>query len=244
MQWNWIKATICNEHSDPQPSFCSPCNEGQIDVSISVGTDDFPEENTWVLKSSDGNSESSGVLLGVLTTYNSQFCLDKSLCHTFTIDDSFGDGMSIKGGFSILLDNVEVLSNPGSSAFSSLIEEFGDCDSSNPSASPTTALSSSNCIDTPFRFRLTKDGENISRNCIWVSNRDTRNRCSLDGVPSMCPNTCKICGACFDGQNRFTLPWNGRSMTRGCAWVGKKQKVRRCAVPGVANTCRVTCNSC
>ena len=260
LQWNWIKATICNEHSDPQPSFCSPCNEGQIDVSISLGTDDYPEENTWVLNSSDGSSESSGVLSSVLATYNSQFCLDKNLCHTFTIDDSFGDGIFIQGGFSILLDNVEVLSNPGSGAFSSLTEEFGECDSIEPSTapskrptksptveptpSPTPSLTALNCVDTPLRFRLRKDGKIIARNCSWVSNKDTRNRCNLDGVTSMCPNTCEICGACFDGQNRFTLPWNGRMIRRSCSWVGKKQKNRRCAVPGVAITCRVTCNSC
>ena len=109
------------------------------------------------------------------------------------------------------------------------------------SSSPTGAPS---CSDTSFRFRLRKNGKMISRGCSWVKNKATRKRCSLGGVSSMCPLTCNSCTPCIDGSSRYRFPWNGRMITRDCSWVNNKQTLQRCAVPGMSETCRVTCNSC
>lgn len=104
-------------------------------------------------------------------------------------------------------------------------------------------VENNNCNDSPFRFRLKKNGRNIARDCTWVRNRDTINRCSIEGVPSMCPSTCNKSCNCVDGTKRFRFPWKGKMVSRDCTWVGNKQTRQRCAVPGMSDTCSSTCDN-
>ena len=110
---------------------------------------------------------------------------------------------------------------------------------SQPTPSP---ISTEDCKDSPFRFRLRKNGRNISRGCNWVANKDTFNRCALAGVSSMCKETCDNCD-CNDGESRFCFPWKGRMVTRSCSWVANKQTQLRCGIDGMIDTCRETCDS-
>lgn len=60
-----------------------------------IRTDDFPEETTWDLKDKEGEVlYSGGPYPEDFTTYFEEFCLDTSECFTFTIYDSFGDGLT------------------------------------------------------------------------------------------------------------------------------------------------------
>ena len=43
---------------------------------------------------------------------------------------------------------------------------------------------------------------------------------------------------------RFILSWNGRKITRDCAWVANKATAHRCAVDGVSEICSKTCGTC
>jgi len=69
--------------------------------------------------------------------------MDKTVCHTFTLLDSYGDGISSPGDFSLMVDGSEILSNP-SGPFDSLSVDFGTCSPSGPTPptppapSPTT----------------------------------------------------------------------------------------------------------
>ena len=100
------------------------------------------------------------------------------------------------------------------------------------------------CNDSTLRFKLRKNGKNIMRDCGWVGNKDTKNRCSIAGVSSMCQNTCDSCQSCIDGTARFRLQWNNRRIARDCRWVRNKQTTLRCAASGVRDTCRETCGQC
>lgn len=111
---------------------------------------------------------------------------------------------------------------------------------SSPTASPT-ASTIEDCNDSPFRFKVWKDGRKITRSCGWVRNRDTVSRCALGGVASMCANTCGSCN-CADGELMFDIESNGEMMVVDCSWVQSRQ-TRRCAIDGISDTCRATCDS-
>lgn len=95
-------------------------------VEISVTTDDYPYETSWILSSSNGITETSQEYQSPQTQYVSNFCLDPDLCHTFTISDSWGDGIYFPGDFSLSVDNAIIISNPIDS-WSSLFVDFGTC---------------------------------------------------------------------------------------------------------------------
>lgn len=58
---------------------------------------------------------------------------------------------------------------------------------------PSACGTCSECVDSPLRFRVTKDdGNTIVRNCGWVANAKNK-RCEYDGVSDTCRRTCGSC---------------------------------------------------
>merc|ERR1712038_1395498 len=117
---------------------------------------------------------------------------------------------------------------------------FNSLSSSSPVASPT----SQTCTDTTLRFKVDWNGRIITRDCTWVSNRATIQRCNIDGVSKACSETCGTCSSCIDSTLRIKVPWNGRIVTRDCIWVGNRATIQRCNVAGVADACPSTCGVC
>jgi len=111
----------------------------------------------------------------------------------------------------------------------------------NPSPTPPTTGS---CEDSLLRAKIVKDGRKITRDCTWVKNRATTSRCNLTGVKDHCSSTCNVCSPCTDSTLRFKFEYNGRMITRDCTWTGNRNKVGRCAIPGMESTCPVTCGAC
>jgi hypothetical protein len=63
-----------------------------------------------------------------------------------------------------------------------------------PSHCPVACgTSCSPCIDASNRFRVTYNGNKISRDCDWVAKRSTKLRCAADGVTDTCRLTCGAC---------------------------------------------------
>ena len=100
------------------------------------------------------------------------------------------------------------------------------------------------CSDSSLRFQLRWNGKKIARDCTWVGNKATKMRCAVEGVAQMCPETCEVCDVCEDSSARFKLVWNGKRISRDCIWVGNRATRSRCAVDGVAEACRETCELC
>ena len=109
---------------------------------------------------------------------------------------------------------------------------------------PTAPTPTASCQDSPFRFKVIKDGNKITRDCTWVANRATNSRCKLDGVKNQCPSTCNRCSVCADSTLRYQFEFNGRKITRDCSWVANRSTNIRCGVSGMENTCRLTCGTC
>jgi len=100
------------------------------------------------------------------------------------------------------------------------------------------------CADSSLRFKVNWNDRLITRDCIWISNKATIQRCKLRGVPAACPVTCGGCEICEDSTLRFKVFWNNRKITRDCTWIGNKATIQRCKLPGVSDACRATCGVC
>ena len=257
-KWNFIKSTICSNHADPRPTFCDPCNDNQLDLSISVGTDNFPEDNKWTVQSSDGASFESDPF-DARSTYNSEYCLDKNLCHSFEMVDTTGDGMLLFNGFNVFVDNVEVLGDFNrATPFDKLSVEFGQCNNNSPSYSPVISLHPSDatstdlpslspiaatdhpttsveCLDSPFQFRVKRRNKKKFVTCAWVSQK-LKKRCQITKISTMCPNTCNTCDVCVDGAKRFKFEfvWNGQIIKETCKGVASNKSL--CEVEGMIET--------
>ena len=89
--------------------YSQSCSQDQIELILRVQTDRFAE-NSWTLASGDSiyvkvdDSEYFQT-----ETFIDTFCIDASECLTFTIFDSFGDGILSGGGFEIYLKDSLVL---------------------------------------------------------------------------------------------------------------------------------------
>ncbi len=116
-----------------------------------------------------------------------------------------------------------------------------------PVAASTQSPSTSPfCEDTSLRFKVEWNGRLITRDCIWIGNRATFQRCNtITGVSAACPVTCGTCEeTCEDTSLRFKVEWNERIVTRDCIWIGNKATIQRCNIKGVAEACPVTCGLC
>ena len=113
-----------------------------------------------------------------------------------------------------------------------------------PTPSTLIPTGERSCEDSPFRFKVVKNGNRFTRDCIWVSKRATKSRCRLGGVKGQCPSTCGTCSNCVDSNSRIQFKYNNKKITRDCIWVANKNTQGRCKIPGMEYTCRVTCSTC
>ena len=90
-------AGACNY--DPNAIFDDgSCVLGGVDLTISILTDNYPAEISWNVVSAAGDTVATGgAYEEQLTEYAEQLCLDEG-CYTFTIVDSYGDGICCQYG--------------------------------------------------------------------------------------------------------------------------------------------------
>lgn len=126
----WIKPTICDNHSDPKPEFCGggpppppppppspPCTGDEDIFKVELFTDGSGEDITWgVLREVPGgdfegyfgNGSRLGSPYGDDTLYTEDYCIPPGECYEFRIFDEEGDGLKGSAGYRISL-NDEVL---------------------------------------------------------------------------------------------------------------------------------------
>ncbi|WP_461538583.1 endonuclease [Spongorhabdus nitratireducens] len=84
---------------DPPPVTPTPgCDK--TETTLTLTTDSYGSETSWVLKNSGGTSLYDGSGYQSNVTVNKAFCLDNGQ-YSFTINDSYGDGLTGNGGYSI-----------------------------------------------------------------------------------------------------------------------------------------------
>lgn len=101
---------------------------GGAQVTLILNTDNYPEETTWEVTDANGAVlYSGGPYDQDLTAYETDLCLDPDLCYTFTIFDSYGDGICClwgQGYYSIEDAFGNVLLNGDGQFASSLASSF------------------------------------------------------------------------------------------------------------------------
>lgn len=100
---------------DSSDSFAAFYDTTTIDFEIL--TDDYGSETTWEFRDSSNNILYSGGPYSNNTTYNQTFTVTLGECYTFTIDDSFGDGICCAYGtgyYELRTDNSDLIFNGGS----------------------------------------------------------------------------------------------------------------------------------
>ena len=111
-------------------------------LQLSLTTDTYPAETSWtIVNECTGLTElTSPTYEGSTTTYNDEYCLAIGMEYTFTISDSYSDGMCCSygnGSYDLMYGGV-VIKEPGGEFGSSESTTFG---SQCLTSSPTTSVS-------------------------------------------------------------------------------------------------------
>jgi len=96
----------------PREDFDFDCNSSQVQLWVEVITDEYPEEIYWTLEVENEFNSSCSVMdngycydePGVLEV-TGPYCISENACVTFTIIDTFGDGIIAPGGYNIRVGN-------------------------------------------------------------------------------------------------------------------------------------------
>lgn len=149
------------------------CPAGQTQVVITIVPDSYPGETTWDLKDAGGNTLASGNSTG------QTLCVNSNLCLTFTIHDSFGDGICCafgNGSYTVTYGGTTVAT--GGSFTYDEANTFGNCPPGSGCAFPivvTTGNYTAPGPDTWYSFTPTQTGQYYINTCtstcntkIWV----------------------------------------------------------------------------
>ncbi len=105
--------------------------EASTSISISLKTDCWPGETSWVIEDADGNVvERSPLYSEQNTEYNHFFVLPGTGCYNIVLSDSYGDGFNGSaypdcgqdGFFNCTTDVGDIIIEDGSNQFSSMLE--------------------------------------------------------------------------------------------------------------------------
>jgi hypothetical protein len=77
-----------------------------MDVVVTIDSDNYPDDISW--KITGETTISSPRYQDKNSNYIHEYCLDATKCYTFTILDSYGDGISSSGGYSVEVDGEAV----------------------------------------------------------------------------------------------------------------------------------------
>lgn len=153
---------VCLDSCDGDGGGGDTCEANEITITLT--TDNYGSETSWTLTDSDGTTIASGSNLSSATTYTVNECLADG-CYTFTINDSYGDGICCSygsGSYSITY-NGSTLASGGE--FDSTEEtEFcvsGDDSEDNTAPTTPTNLTSSNLTETSVNLSWTASFDSV-----------------------------------------------------------------------------------
>lgn len=155
--------------------FVPPCGGCPEDIfEIHVMTDDYPEEITWELKDEqDSVIISGGPYTGAPNTlFTSYACVDSAGCYSFTIYDTYGDGIFPPGYFEIYLNDSLIVYNNTFCAESLTVSHLGNgcgpvlgacCDDS--TADCNENIEEQNCQGPSMRFMADGTCDDFNPRC-------------------------------------------------------------------------------
>lgn len=99
------------------------------------------------------------------------------------------------------------------------------------------ASSSTGCVDSPLHFKVVSEGSLMEVACEKVA---TEESCKELDIATHCPHSCGLCNQyqCVDSMTKFST----QDGWKQCEWVRRRFTNRKCAIEGIRETCRATCN--
>ncbi len=150
----------------PDCPSCPPTGCNGTEVTLSITLDNYPEETSWQVTNDAGSVVASGGTYGSSpdgSTITEAICLTDG-CYTFTISDSYGDGICCSyGNGSYTLNNGGTVLASGGSFTSSDATDFcigGGGADTDPPSQPTN-LSVSNEQDTQVTLTWNASSDNV-----------------------------------------------------------------------------------
>ena len=114
----------------------SQCNSDSVEITINITTDNYPSETSWQLVDQNGGGFfiNPGDLTQSNTTYIYTYCVPDTDCYTFTILDTYGDGLcgscwgGTDGNYTVSYDGVVVASmSTADFGSSEITSNIGNC---------------------------------------------------------------------------------------------------------------------
>jgi V8-like Glu-specific endopeptidase len=236
-----ITERICDNHSLPKPLFCGPPPPPTVSpaptlaptpcanplFTLELLTDDYAGETSWELEDTTANSviAETGIAYENNENYVEEACLSAGPCFTFSIFDSFGDGICCawgEGSYTTKVDG-EVVGSGGN--FDS-VDTVDFC------------IEAGGCEDSPLPISFQGP-----KTCEDVANFGA---CNNPQAQSHCPATCNACDAyeCADSM----LPWIFFNQVFTCSQLAGQSPgiiIDICNdYPDISDTCRGTCMDC
>jgi len=109
------------------PTIDTSCGSDEWRMAVVLTTDSWPSETSWVIKDPDGTTiASKASYVDQNAIHYDYACIDKSQCYTFTINDTYGDGLVGDAGYDVELYDkggvpVQVVASGGDYGF------IGEC---------------------------------------------------------------------------------------------------------------------
>lgn len=172
-EFEWIQKVVCSHHKDdstrpvwcegftlapteaptPSPTYGPICDDpSHYGFLLELSTDIYPGETSWDIKNGAGETVFESEAYAETKKFIHRKCLeDPNDCYTYTIYDSFGDGLNAGGiesppvtpDYEIFsgteLKGLQSIGGWDGTSYTSQSISFGDCSpkAENPTASPT-----------------------------------------------------------------------------------------------------------
>lgn len=83
------------------------CPNGEVEFEVSITPDAWPDEISWDLSDSNGNEIANGGSVG------DTICVSENVCLTFTIHDTYGDGLVTPGEYYVVYGGDTIIHRIG-----------------------------------------------------------------------------------------------------------------------------------
>jgi trypsin len=231
----------------PDGSYCEESSNGQCtgtctDFNLILNTDNYGSETSWEVSSLERGVVKSGSNYESNGNYDISECLPMN-AGTFTINDSFGDGICCQygqGSYELTFGGTtHTGGNFGSSETITLV--------SNNTPSPTAAPTTASCQDdATFVYKGKQRTCAKARNFICRKKTKANDSNRNERVKDKCLESCNNCNAFSDDECVDTSPFAFRNGQQECEWAATGWCDLQTGVDDlkIRDHCRQSCGEC